>query len=328
MLSRDHRAAERRLFSPALRRTWTQLLGVLALALAACTPGPASPRPAAENFDAARAWRDLEKLVGLGPRQSGTPSAEATRLYLEEQLSAAGLKPLRESFTEDTPIGPIAFANLYAEVPAKSAGSDKPWILLCAHYDTKRMSFPFVGANDAGSGTVVLLELARAVAKRPSEDFSYRFLFLDGEESINTVWVDPDNRYGSRYHAKRLRETGRADKFKACILLDMVGDKDLHVLQEGYSDARLYEVIAKSAAQLQLSAHFANSRGQPVLDDHLPFMAVNIRSVDLIDFEYGPNNSWWHTKDDVLANCSQQSLEIIGRVVLNALPALEAHLKR
>ena len=297
----------------------------MALAVAACTPGPASPAPQARSFDSARAWKDLEAIVAIGERQSGTPGAEALRVYLEQELRAVGLTPERETFTEKTPVGDIAFTNLYVDLQPKAKGKD--WVLFCAHYDTKRMPFPFVGANDAGSGTALLLELARSLAKGPAGSLGYRLLFLDGEESVNPTWVNPDNRYGSRYHAERLRVTGRAASFRACVLFDMIGDKDLVVQHEGYSDPRLYEVFAKSASELKLGAHFATRRGQEILDDHLSFMAVGIRSVDLIDFQYGPNNSWWHTKDDVLANCSQQSLDVVGRVVLNALPALEKLLK-
>lgn len=303
------------------------------LALAACTQKPAESAAAAvPPFDASRAWRDLGRLVGIGPRPSGMPGAEATRKYLENELTAAGLAPVREKFRENTPAGPIDFANVYVDL-APSAGSGAsgsaagtPWVILCTHYDTKRLPGNFVGANDAGSGTAVLLELARALATRKDRPIGYRILFLDGEEAVNHEWRDPDNRYGSRHHAAKLVETRRVQDFKACVLLDMVGDKDLFVLQEGYSDGALYAYFLNAARELGLSKHFASRRGPEILDDHLSFMKVGIRSVDLIDFDYGPGNSYWHTTEDKLEHCSMESLDVIGRVVLRALPALEKSL--
>jgi glutaminyl-peptide cyclotransferase len=301
------------------------IAGLLALGLAACTPTPAATAVAAPPFDAARAWKDLEQLVAIGPRQSGTPGAEAARLYLEQELRAAGLAPVRESFREDTPAGPLDFANVYVDLEP-SGGADAPWLLLCTHYDTKRLPGNFVGANDGGSGTAVLLELARALAPSKGGEFGLRLLFLDGEESVAPEWRDPDNRYGSRHHAAKLLETRRASAFKACILLDMVGDKELVIQQEGYSDAGLYAHFAQAAKDLKLGQHFLARRGGEILDDHLSFMKVGIRSVDLIDFEYGPGHAYWHTLEDKLEHCSQASLDVVGRVVLRALPPLQRQL--
>lgn len=308
------------------------LAGALVLALGltfGCADhGTASESPKGLAFDEARAWSHLEKLVGMGPRPSGSAPAETARQYFEEALRAAGLKPERESFKETTPAGEVEFCNVFADLPPTRATKDVDWILLCTHYDSKRIDGGFVGANDGGSGTAVLLELARCLAKSPSDRFGYRLLFLDGEEAVNHDWVDPDNRYGSRHHAKRLQQSGQASRFRACVLLDMVGDKDLRIQHETYSDERIYRVFADAAKELGLAKHFATERTGPILDDHLSFMAVNIRSVDLIDFEYGPNNAYWHTLQDTLENCSPQSLGITGRVVLHALPKLEASLAR
>lgn len=310
----------------------SKLAGALFLAMGVawgCADhGTASESSKGLAFDEARAWSHLERLVGLGPRPSGSASAEAARLYFEEALRGAGLKPERESFKELTPAGEIDFCNVFADLPPTSAAKEADWILLCTHYDTKRLAGNFVGANDGGSGTAVLLELARCMAKAPSDRFGYRFLFLDGEEAVNHDWVDPDNRYGSRHHAKRLQLSGKASSFRACVLLDMVGDKDLRIRHESYSDERIYRVFAEAAKELGLAKHFATERSGPILDDHLSFMAIDIRSVDLIDFEYGPNNAYWHSLDDTLENCSKQSLGITGRVVLHALPKLEASLAR
>jgi Zn-dependent M28 family amino/carboxypeptidase len=264
--------------------------------------------------------------VAIGTRQAGTPGAEKARVYLESELSAAGLKPVRETFRQTTPCGELEFSNLFVDLPPAVPGKDASWILLCTHYDTKRLPGEFLGANDGGSGSAVLLELARALSKAPPQEYGYRLLFLDGEEAVNHEWVDPDNRYGSRYHAAKLKESGRAAHFKACVLLDMIGDKDLVIDQEGYSDARLYTAFSNAARELKLGERITAKHGLEIIDDHRMFMDVGIRSVDLIDFSYGPKNAWWHTLDDKLENCSKASLDIVGRVTLRALPALEKQL--
>jgi peptidase M28-like protein len=274
-------------------------------------------------FDTQRAWRDLAAIVALGPRQAGTSGAEAARTLIERELRAAGLEPQRESFTAETPAGPLAMANVYVDLAA-AEGEKSPMVILCTHYDTKRLPFEFLGANDGGSGTAVLLELARCLAKAPREKVTWRLLFLDGEEAVNEAWVDPDNRYGSRHHASELKRKGQASRVEACVLLDMVGDKDLSLERETNSDPRLLGMFVQAAQAAGLADKFSN-RSERIKDDHLSFMAVDIPSVDLIDFENGTANEHWHKATDTLENCSAESLGAIGRIVLGGLPAVEAY---
>jgi len=277
------------------------------------------------DFDAGRAWRHLEALVAIGPRQSGTPGAEQAREYIAGELRAAGLEPVREAFTADTPVGPLAMANLYADLPAAGSAA-APLVILCSHYDTKRFDFEFVGANDGASSTGVLLELARALAGR-ANPVRYRILFLDGEESVREKWRDPDNRYGSRHHARGLVERGEVPQVGACVLLDMIGDRDLQLTSEQYSDPKLLAAFFDAARGLGVSACIDGPR-EPVKDDHLSFMAVGIRSVDLIDIDYGPNNDYWHSPEDTIDKVSRESLDHIGRIVLHGLPRVEALVAR
>lgn len=166
---------------------------VLALWLASCAGAAcdsgvaATPLPA---FDAARAWTHLEKIVGFGPRPAGSARLRAARTYIEDQLRASGLEPQLEAFKKPTPIGEIEFANVYADLASERPAPDDRMVIICAHYDTKRLPFHFVGANDAGSSTAVLLELARSLASSPTRSgVVYRFLFLDGEESVRPDWA-------------------------------------------------------------------------------------------------------------------------------------------
>ena len=293
-----------------------------ALLLASCNAGNAAAPPA-EPFDADRAWRDLERLVALGPRPPGSEALERSRAYIEAELAAAGLEPRRESFRAETPVGPVEMANVFADLEGRGRGeAAAPLVLLVSHIDTKLCDFEFVGANDGGSSTAVLLELARALAGGSPRKLSYRFLFVDGEEAFNWNWAGQDNTYGSRHHAERLLRSDDFERTKAVIVIDLVGDRDLQLWRDSNSDPELLALFFKAAREAGLGAHVGGPR-EPVKDDHLSFMRVGIRSVDLIDLEYGPDNDWWHSPEDTLEKCSKESLGIAGRIVLLGLPRLE-----
>jgi Zn-dependent M28 family amino/carboxypeptidase len=303
------------------------LLCVLTLPLLGCANGNAAAPETV--FDAQRAWRDMQTQVGFGPRPAGSEALERTRAWLEAELRGAGLEPRREAFTADTPAGPIEMVNVFADLPAGAAadGAEPEILLLCAHYDTKAGLEGFVGANDGASGTAVVLELARVLAAGPPRPLSYRFLFVDGEEALRWEWRDPDNRYGSRHQAAGLRSSDLARRVRACVVIDMVADRDLVLTRDTVSDPRLAAVFLASARAAGLEEHMLGRREQ-VSDDHLSFMAVDIPSIDLIDLEYGPGNRFWHTLEDTLEHCSADSLAAIGRIVLGALPDLERDFRR
>jgi hypothetical protein len=294
------------------------LLAWACQATMACNNGNAAS--SATTFDAERAWAHLEKQVALGPRPSGSPEIEACRKYIEAELAGAGLTSKRETWSEKTPVGDIEFANVWTEI--KGSDATKGTIILGTHFDTKRMPFPFVGANDGGSGTAVLIEIARVLATEKKSAFTYRIVFFDGEEATLSEWHGKDNTYGSRHHASLIQHSADAQKMRAFVLLDMVGDKDLLLERETLSDGRFMDCFVRAAKSAGLGAH-VGGRSMEISDDHDSFMAINVRSVDLIDFDYGPNNSFWHSKDDTLANCSKASLAAIGKITLLGLVELE-----
>jgi hypothetical protein len=290
-----------------------------ALVVAACSASTAAPPPT--SFRADRAWTHLEAMVALGPRPAGSEALDRAREYIAAELESCGLAPVTEAFRSDTPAGEIEFANVWADIGPE----DAPLVVLVTHIDTKRFEWTFVGANDSAAGTAALLELARALAGHGGErEVTYRILFVDGEESIREEWTDPDNRYGSRHHVRRLQESGEIRRVRACVLLDLVGDADLRLSTESYSDTALREIFFDAARRIGLGKHVGGPRRE-IKDDHLSFMAANIPSVDLIDFEYGPNNAYWHDRRDTIENVSADSLGVVGRIVLAGLPALEDH---
>jgi Zn-dependent M28 family amino/carboxypeptidase len=230
----------------------------------------------------------------------------------------------------------VKFKNVIAELPGESSEI----IIIASHYDTKPFSeFVFVGANDGGSSTGALLEIARVMSsdsgdKGQKRKFTYQFVFFDGEEAFCREWSEcldgKDNTYGSRYMVERLKREKQIERIKAMILLDMIGDRDLTIPREQGSSQWLVETIWSTARQLGYEKEFPSRHFEVGDDDHMPFLRAGIPAVDIIDFEYGDapqGNSYWHTKEDTLDKISAKSLKIVGDVVLASLPKIEAQIR-
>ena len=291
---------------------------------AAATPpveGRAAPTRAADQaggsgFDGARAWEHLKAQIAIGPRVAGTAENAKTRQYISATLASFGIKAAEQSFDARTPLGPVKMANVLATLP----GQRPERIIIASHFDTKLFKeFRFVGANDAGSSTAALLELARVLKDRP-RPFTIELLFLDGEEAV-VEWSATDSTYGSRHYVQNARSTGTLSGIKAFILLDMIGDRDLNIRREQNSTRWLTDIIWSTARRLGHTREFL-SETTPIEDDHLPFLNAGVAAVDIIDLEY----AGWHTAQDTLDNVSQRSIQIVGDVVLAALPEIEQRL--
>lgn len=291
---------------------------ILAAALlAGCGPAvaPSEPLPA---VDGARALEETARVVALGPRVAGTAGAERAAAYLVERLAALGLEPRLDRFEEEAPAGRMTFRNVSARLPGSEAGL----VLLVSHYDTKGDVAPdFAGANDSGSSTGLLLELARVLrAQRRGPELE--FLFVDGEE-CRVAYGPRDGLHGSRRRAAQLRASGEARQVRAVLVLDMIGDRDLTVTLPRNGTPALLRAILAAAEEEGLRDRFRLGDGA-ILDDHVPFLDAGLPAVDLIDFEYGigpSDNRYWHTPDDTLDKLSADSLELVGRVVLRFLRA-------
>lgn len=279
------------------------------------------PRPgvAGPAFDGQAAFAHVERLVGFGPRPAGSEALASARRYIVKELKKAGARVREQPFTAQTPDGPIRMVNVIAELP----GGRPEAILVGGHYDTKFFpNFRFVGANDGGSSSGLLLELARSLARRPRE-FTYWIVFFDGEEARRD-WSATDGIYGSRHLAGSLQREGRAAQLKAVVVVDMIGDRRLNIRREAASTPWLTDLLWGSATRLGHQAHFLNET-LTVEDDHTPFLRAGIPSALLIDFDYEP---YWHTPEDTLDKLSPRSLQVVGDVLLDALPALETLLLR
>lgn len=294
--------------------------GVALVALAAVVAAPPAPRDAATapSFDADAAWREVVRLVELGPRPAGSAALARARRYIVDELTRAGLQVRLGSFEARTPDGPITMVNVIAILPGRRSDV----IMLGGHYDTKLFTdFRFVGANDGGSSAGLLLELARRLAGRRRE-FTYWVVFFDGEEARRD-WSATDGIYGSRQLAAELRRSGEIRRLRSVIVVDMIGDANLDIRRESYSTPWLTDLVWASARRLGYGAYF-RSDAVAVEDDHVPFLRARVPAVDVIDIEYPP----WHTAGDTLEQISPKSLGIVGEVILDTLPALETVLSR
>lgn len=271
---------------------------------------------ATPGFDGTRAFEHLRKLVFIGPRPAGSAGAVKARRYISDQLSALGVTVREQAFDAATPIGPVRTVNLIATIPG-----DRPErIAFAGHYDTKRFDeFEFVGANDGGSSAALLVELARVLKARKSP-FTTECVFLDGEEAV-LEWAGTDHTYGSRHYVDTAEQDGSLRSLKALILVDMIGDKDLAMRREANSTAWLTTILWDAARRLGHTRHFLDS-ATAIEDDHLPFLEAGVPAVDLIDLEYGA----WHTAGDTMDQVAPQSLQIVGDVLLEALPKIEERL--
>lgn len=286
------------------------LVSVFGISLA-FTPSYAKDEKLWLEFSGEKALAHVQQLVDLGPRPAGSEALEKSRAYIEKQLSIFGWKVTRQIFTEETPRGKIRFINLIATFEVRGKKASTTSFLLCSHYDTKLFdTLRFVGANDGGSSTGLLLELARVLAQQPNLAQKVELVFFDGEEAFEN-FSETDGLYGSRYFAKQLEESKTAKTFHGGILFDMVGDRSLNVTLPPDSPPQIAHDIFASADALKLRNYFTYfSRG--ITDDHTPLNSIGIPTIDVIDFDF----AWWHTVDDTIDKLSAQSLQTVGSVAV------------
>jgi glutaminyl-peptide cyclotransferase len=279
--------------------------------MTACA-GRTSTKPQLWNdVSGENAMTHVQALVNFGPRPPGTEAIEKSRHYISEQLQHFGWSVTRQEFSQATPRGKKQFVNLIAKFGGERA---RPSFLLCSHYDTKTFDTgAFVGANDGGSSTGLLIELGRVFANAPNLAAQLELVFFDGEEAYE-AFTETDGLYGSRYFAKQLASNGGARQFRGGVLFDMVGDSSLDVTIPPDSPADLAAGIFASAEALGVRNSFTYSRGG-ILDDHTPLNQIGIPTIDLIDFDYPP----WHTLEDTMDKLSPESLRIVGSVTAHFL---------
>ena len=263
------------------------------------------------------ALADTRHAVSFGERQSGSQANVRLREWIVGELKSTGAQVTIDDFSGRTPEGPVAMANVIAKFP----GSSGKAIAVTGHFDTKKIAgVHFLGANDAGSSTGFLLEFARAMAKWKHRD-DIALVFFDGEEAVGD-WSATDSCYGSRHLAAKWLADGTLGHLIALINVDMIGDKDLDILNDASSSVTLRNMAWKAAADLGYGKYFHKDLGG-IDDDHRPFAEVGVNVMDLIDFDYGPQQAYWHTALDTMDKLSAPSFQIVGDVVLEVVKELD-----
>jgi hypothetical protein len=282
-------------------------------------PAEAPPPEKTGGFDGKRAFAHVAKQVSFGPRPAGSPAIAQTQDYILAELKSYGCAADIDAFSSDTPAGRLPMKNILVKIPGDRPGV----ILLGTHYDTKRLE-NFVGADDGGSSTGVMLELARNLCPQHGR-YSVWIAFFDGEEAVRPEWHDPDNCYGSRQMAARFANSGDLTKIKAFLLADIVGTRTPHFKRETYSTKALVDLVWGVAKKLGYGNVFVED-SSAVEDDHQSFLKRHVPSVDVIDLDNGPGGDvyYWHTPQDSLDKISPKTLAIVGHVFLESVKQLQA----
>ena len=306
--------------------------GMLLAALGMAGCGPAPEKPATARISAAeaqaavevsgeQALEEVRKFLEVGPRDAGTPGAQRAATYLRDRLRALGVEAEIQEFRDRSPSGELIFRNVLGRIPGRSGKI----VLLASHFDTKAGIPDFVGANDSGSSTGLLLELARAFAAGAPPALEIRFAFFDGEES-QVEYGPNDGFHGSRHLAQTMAADGSLTNVAAMILLDMVGDRDLTITIPRNGTPWLAS-LAFDAARAEGARTKFQLYPYTVGDDHEEFFARGVPAIDLIDFEFGSapgQNDYWHTAQDTLDKLSAESLDTVGRVAARMVAGLLA----
>ncbi len=276
----------------------------------------------AQHFNGGRAYQYAHDFVAIGPRWPTSPGHAKAEAFLRAHFAHDNLE--EDAFTADTPIGPIAKRNFIVRFPGKKDGA----IVIATHYETNYWlrNINFIGANDGGATTGLLMAIAdqlRAATAggRKLDGYSVWLVFFDGEEAIQR-WSDSDSTYGSRHLAAKWGRNGTLGKIKAFLLADMIGDKDLDIQRESRSTGWLVDLMRQAAHKFGDEQYFFQEE-EPVDDDHLAFLKRGVPSIDVLDLDYGPNNSYHHTAQDTMDKVSAHSLAIDGDVFLETIRLID-----
>jgi glutaminyl-peptide cyclotransferase len=289
------------------------LLGSLLLATGC--QGPARPAPETDG-DTALAY--VRTQLEFGPRIPGTEGHRRMAAWLDSLLRVRADSVVVQAWDHTAQDGTILPLRNY--IARFNPGATER-ILFLAHWDTRPVAdgpasrdrkLPVPGANDGASGVAVLLSIADALERTPPT-VGVDLLFVDGED-YGSFSDDRDVLIGSRYYA---RNPLPGPKPLFAVLYDMVGDPEPRYYQEGFSltaAPEAVDLVWRTAAEMGHGDVFVAEPGISVTDDHIPLQQAGFRAIDVIDFDYGPGNRWWHTPDDTLDKISAASLKIAADV--------------
>lgn len=285
---------------------------------AAPGPGTTSPDPGPlPQIDSKRTFQYIKEIVAFGTRPMGGENHKKVENYITSHLKGDQVED--DAFTADTVEGKFPVRNIIAKYPGTKDGI----IVILGHYDTNYplRNIGFVGANDGGSSTAILLEYANHLRGKERDGYSVWLVWTDGEEAVRQ-WSETDSLYGTRHLAEKWEKDGTLKKIKALFVMDMIGDADLNIERETNAPAWLSDLVYQAAERGGVQSHFY-ARSAAIEDDHLPFVKRGVPSIDVIDLDYGYNNVFHHTAQDTIDKLSPRSLEIVGNTILEAIRMLD-----
>lgn len=278
-----------------------------------------------DRFNSQQAYAYTAQIAAFGERWPGSPGHKKTEDLIHQVLQKDGARIEADDFTATTPRGQIAVHNIIGKF---NVGTDpkQPILILAGHYDTLFQP-GFIGANDGGSSTAILLSFADALAGQKMT-MQVWLVWTDLEEAINSFTGD-DGLYGSRHLAQNLAANGTRTRVRGFFLLDMIGDKQLGVARETESNRPLQDVIARAAGQLGYSRYFFQYE-VGIIDDHVPFIRAGIPAVDVVDAQFGrmgltfdSMGEFHHANTDTMDKVSEHSLEVVGKTMLLTVELLD-----
>ena len=278
---------------------------------------------AVPNFDKGNAFRYLVEQCEFGPRNPGSNGYKQCLVYLQKTLSGFADTILLQPFVLDDLVNEKSYD--LTNIIARFKAGDPQQLLIGAHWDTRpwadedpdtdKRNDPIIGANDGASGVAVILELARILNASPPP-IGITLVLFDGED-MGRSGIPKSYAQGSLAFAKDLP----IEKPDEAIILDMIGDAELHIPIERYSYQQNRQLVKKLwglAKVLSLDA-FESRIEYSIYDDHVPLWTeAKIPAVDIIDFNY-PNSytNFWHTTQDLPENCSAESLGQVGTLLVH-----------
>lgn len=262
-----------------------------------------------KQFNGEKALEFVNDQVSFGFRTPGSEAHAQTIDFIRTNLQKNNWNV---EIQEETIDNGYTIQNIIG----KREVNQGPWIILAAHYDSRFVSdqdpdpgkrtLPVHGANDGASGVGVLLELSRVIPKNLNKNVWLVFFDAEDQGNIeNWDWI-----LGSRSFVKQL--TGKPEKV---VVIDMIGDADLNLYYEHNSDTVLSEEIWNVANKNGFGKSFIPQYKFRILDDHIPFVEAGIKAIDIIDFDY----PYWHTQNDTVDKVSANSLNAVGKTLLEWL---------
>jgi hypothetical protein len=291
---------------------------LLLLALAFFCPPLHAQQPTGQSI-----YNLTQQFLAAAPKRfNGSPGHVAAEDFIKNHFKPEAAKGdlITEQFIANTPAGPQTLRNYIVRFPGKKDGV----IVLASHYETNYplRNIPFVGANDGACTTALLIQLGAYFRTHPPQGYSVWLLFDDGEEAVQS-WSESDSLYGTRHQAAKWFSDGTARRIKAVLVADMIGDKDLNILEEMQSTPWLRALFEKAAGNTHHSANVFKTQGSEE-DDHLPFLQRGMPALDVIDVDYGPHTAsmpdgYHHTAQDTIDKISPQSLQISADLFLESI---------